>query len=101
MFLEAKAPINIALVKYWGKIDEEFIIPANSSLSITINSDDLCTTTKVTLLDHEAAETMDVKDECVLVLNGKREKISERVQRIIETVKSRSQKVITAKDISD
>ena len=33
----ATSPINIALVKYWGKIDEEYIIPCNSSLSITID----------------------------------------------------------------
>jgi|688.fasta_scaffold679105_1 mevalonate pyrophosphate decarboxylase len=31
------SPINIALVKYWGKIDEELILPANNSMSITIN----------------------------------------------------------------
>jgi mevalonate pyrophosphate decarboxylase len=35
--LTATSPINIALVKYWGKVHEELIIPANSSLSITID----------------------------------------------------------------
>lgn len=33
----ASSPINIALIKYWGKVHEELIIPANSSLSITID----------------------------------------------------------------
>jgi diphosphomevalonate decarboxylase len=52
--ISATSPINIALVKYWGKVDEELIIPANSSLSITINKDDLCSKTKITLLfDNE------------------------------------------------
>lgn len=37
-FVKAISPINIALVKYWGKVDEHLIIPANSSLSITIDS---------------------------------------------------------------
>ena len=31
------APSNIALIKYWGKVDETYIIPANSSLSLTID----------------------------------------------------------------
>ena len=33
----ATSPINIALVKYWGKVDEDLIIPVNSSLSITVD----------------------------------------------------------------
>ncbi len=32
----AKSPINIALVKYWGKAHEELIIPCNSSISLTL-----------------------------------------------------------------
>jgi diphosphomevalonate decarboxylase len=40
---------NIAIVKYWGKIDTESIIPLNTSLSFTLNPDDLSTTTKITL----------------------------------------------------
>ena len=35
--VKAMSPINIALIKYWGKINEEYIIPANSSLSITLD----------------------------------------------------------------
>ena len=30
--ITARAHTNIALVKYWGKENEELIIPANSSL---------------------------------------------------------------------
>ena len=31
------SPINIALVKYWGKRDQSLILPYNSSISITID----------------------------------------------------------------
>lgn len=48
---------NIALIKYWGKVDGELNIPANSSLSLTL--DVAPTRTEVTLdpqLDGDVAE---------------------------------------------
>lgn len=33
----AKAHTNIALIKYWGKRNEELILPTNSSLSVTLD----------------------------------------------------------------
>lgn len=41
----ASANTNIALIKYWGKVDESLTIPATSSLSLTL--DDTWTTTTV------------------------------------------------------
>lgn len=35
---KAKAYTNIALIKYWGKQDEDLIIPSNSSLSLTLDA---------------------------------------------------------------
>ena len=35
---KARAHANIALIKYWGKKDEELILPMNSSLSLTLDS---------------------------------------------------------------
>ena len=32
------SPINIAVVKYWGKRDTQLVLPCNSSLSVTIDS---------------------------------------------------------------
>ncbi len=45
--MEAKATAysNIALVKYWGKRDEELILPTNPSLSMTVDA--IYTTTSV------------------------------------------------------
>ncbi|KAK8780929.1 hypothetical protein V5799_017731 [Amblyomma americanum] len=42
-----KAPVNIAVVKYWGKTNEDLIIPANDSLSLTLSTEHLCATTTV------------------------------------------------------
>jgi diphosphomevalonate decarboxylase len=63
--LSATSPINIALIKYWGKVHESLIIPANSSLSITIDQNDLCSKTLVELHSYEGGHSIE------LVLNGK------------------------------
>ncbi|XP_074737345.1 diphosphomevalonate decarboxylase [Strix uralensis] len=39
------APVNIAVIKYWGKRDNDLILPINSSLSVTLHQDQLKTTT--------------------------------------------------------
>lgn len=49
----ARAHPNIALVKYWGKRDEELMLPAAGSLSLTLDA--YATTTTVSL-DPSAAE---------------------------------------------
>ena len=56
------APVNIAVVKYWGKRDAKLNLPTNSSLSVTLSQDDLRT---LTTASCSAAFTEDV-----LLLNG-------------------------------
>lgn len=38
MYAAARAYTNIALIKYWGKKDEQLILPMNSSLSLTLDA---------------------------------------------------------------
>lgn len=56
-----RAHTNIALIKYWGKKDEDLFIPMNSSLSLTLSA--FYTDTKVTF------DSSLTKDQ--LILNGK------------------------------
>lgn len=73
---KVKAHSNIALVKYWGKKDEDLIIPFNSSISLTL--DKFYTITEVSRI---------FSDQDEFYLNGKlqddkeTEKISEFVDR--------------------
>ncbi|OLY84498.1 Diphosphomevalonate decarboxylase [Smittium mucronatum] len=41
------SPVNIAVVKYWGKRNSELILPTNSSLSCTLSQDHLNTKTSI------------------------------------------------------
>lgn len=51
----ARSHPNIALVKYWGKQNEQLILPAAGSLSLTIDA--FPTTTEVTLDERATADT--------------------------------------------
>ncbi|KAJ2768809.1 diphosphomevalonate decarboxylase [Coemansia nantahalensis] len=62
------APVNIAVIKYWGKRDSTLILPTNSSLSVTLSQDHLRTRTTI-----RASPTFD-RDR--LWLNGAEEDVS-------------------------
>lgn len=47
------APTNIALVKYWGKRNEQFNLPMTASLSLTLPDFGTTTTLKIIDTDHD------------------------------------------------
>lgn len=59
-----KGPINIALIKYWGKDNEHEIIPLNNSISVTLDMEKFYTETHAELI-------IDNKSEQELFVNGK------------------------------
>lgn len=59
--ITAKAHTNIALVKYWGKKDDQLIIPQNSSLSLTL--DEFYSETSVYFDESLAADTVQFDDQ--------------------------------------
>ncbi|KAA1067526.1 diphosphomevalonate decarboxylase [Puccinia graminis f. sp. tritici] len=73
--ITCSAPVNIAVIKYWGKRDKKLILPTNSSLSVTLDQHDLRSTTTARLLDpsHKNGEVGEEEDQ--LWLNGARQPI--------------------------
>jgi hypothetical protein len=84
LLLEATctAPVNIAVVKYWGKRNVPLILPTNSSLSVTLNQDDLRSLTTARAVQGDG------KDR--LWLNGEEEDIKEggRTARCLEEMRA-------------
>uniref|UniRef100_A0A8C4QF33 Diphosphomevalonate decarboxylase n=1 Tax=Eptatretus burgeri TaxID=7764 RepID=A0A8C4QF33_EPTBU len=79
------APVNIAIIKYWGKRDEELILPLNSSLSISLHQDQLKSTT--------TAVASPAFSEDKLWLNGQEKSVQEsRLQALLHEVRRRAAK---------
>ncbi|KAM9860719.1 diphosphomevalonate decarboxylase [Aulostomus maculatus] len=79
------APVNIAVIKYWGKRNEELILPINSSLSVTLHQDQLKTTTTV-------ATSRSFQEDRIW-LNGKEENISHpRLQSCLREIRRLARK---------
>ncbi|XP_073320518.1 diphosphomevalonate decarboxylase [Pagrus major] len=79
------APVNIAVIKYWGKRDEELILPINSSLSVTLHQDQLKTTTTV-------ATSRSFQEDRIW-LNGKEEDITHpRLQSCLREIRRLARK---------
>lgn len=82
----ASAPSNIAFIKYWGATDLEHALPANASLSMTL---DVCrTTTTVQLHDEEGPDAIRIaSDEGTLTTAP--ESFSQRFARHVERLRER------------
>ncbi|XP_050513381.1 diphosphomevalonate decarboxylase isoform X2 [Diabrotica virgifera virgifera] len=78
-----EAPVNIAVIKYWGKRDEELILPINDSLSATLSTDFMCA--KTTILASPLLK------EDVFWLNGKQQSLDNpRLQNCLKEIKRRT-----------
>nr|XP_030705342.1 diphosphomevalonate decarboxylase [Globicephala melas] len=79
------APVNVAVIKYWGKRDEELILPINSSLSVTLHQDQLKTTTT-------AAISRDFTEDRIW-LNGREEDVGQpRLQACLREIRRLARK---------
>jgi len=80
-----QGPVNIAVIKYWGKRDEQLILPLNSSLSVTLDKKELHSITTV-------AASVNFSEDC-LWLNGRKHEVSEipRIQKCLSKFRKQYQ----------
>lgn len=78
------APVNIATLKYWGKRDTSLNLPTNSSISVTLDQNDLKTTTS-------AMASADFKKDR-LWLNGKEDLELSQSKRLTQVLSSLKEK---------
>ncbi|MEY8644665.1 diphosphomevalonate decarboxylase [Staphylococcus arlettae] len=67
---KARAHTNIALIKYWGKADEDLILPMNNSLSVSLER--FYTETKVTFSESSTEDTLVLNGETVNAAESKK-----------------------------
>ncbi|XP_076802963.1 diphosphomevalonate decarboxylase-like [Clavelina lepadiformis] len=75
------APVNIAIIKYWGKSCQKLNLPMNSSLSLTLNQDHLQAKTTI------ATSSTFIKDR--IWLNGKEQDVegNTRLQACLKEIR--------------
>jgi len=83
------APVNIAVIKYWGKRDENLILPINDSISATLSSAQMHAKTTVT-----ASPNFD-KDS--IWLNRELQDESGRLSSCLEEVRAAARQLSTPK----
>ncbi|KAK2587730.1 hypothetical protein KPH14_003840 [Odynerus spinipes] len=77
------APVNIAVIKYWGKRDETLLLPVNDSISASLDTEQLCAKTTVMISQHF--------NEDRIWLNGCEEDINNpRLQRCLTGIRKRA-----------
>ncbi|KAL7288831.1 hypothetical protein TKK_0016807 [Trichogramma kaykai] len=78
------APVNIAVIKYWGKRDESLILPINDSLSATLDTEHLCAKTTVMISPNFTEDR--------IWLNGSEESINNpRLQNCLKKIRQKSE----------
>ena len=85
---KAKGPINIALIKYWGKDNEQLITPLNNSISLTLDTNIFFTETKVTIkpinlnINSPIDKNNQSQNIITLKINGKDYPVNSRIKNI-------------------
>jgi len=87
-----RAPVNIAVVKYWGKRNTALNLPLNSSLSVTLGLNEMFAKTTVAISKNF--------NEDKFWLNGKKQDIkkNERIQKCLKELRRMARKRKGSKD---
>ncbi|OQV21467.1 Diphosphomevalonate decarboxylase [Hypsibius exemplaris] len=83
-----EAPVNIAVIKYWGKSNEELIIPLNDSISVTLSTEHL--RARTTIRSNSGSR------EITFSLDGKEEVLTKRFLRAVELCRAEAKRQNTS-----
>ncbi|XP_074645538.1 diphosphomevalonate decarboxylase-like isoform X2 [Tubulanus polymorphus] len=75
------APVNIAVIKYWGKRNEELILPLNSSISATLHQDQLRTKTTVAISPSFTEDRIWLNDKVQSIDNPRLKAVLKEIRR--------------------
>ncbi|WP_165004378.1 MULTISPECIES: diphosphomevalonate decarboxylase [unclassified Enterococcus] len=89
---KARAYTNIALIKYWGKRNEELIIPMNNSLSLTLDA--FYTETEVVFSDEFKEDQFYLDDQL------QDEQATKKISHFLDLVREKANIQLKAKVIS-
>lgn len=90
--MKAKAPANIAFIKYWGKRDEELRLPANSSISMNLSQ--MFTTTEVKFYPTLKADVVRINGK--LARDTEKERVVEHLDRVREMAGFKTKASVTS-----
>jgi diphosphomevalonate decarboxylase len=85
---------NIALIKYWGKANEDLIIPLNGSISITLDRTVLCSKTSLTLTKLQNDEKA---VNISITLNGATQEFADQTDENAKQISSSENDLISRK----
>lgn len=82
--VKVKSYANIAIIKYWGKIDADKMIPSTSSISLTL--DNMFTETQATFISSETALAERGVEGDLFYLNGvlQDQKQHDKISKVID-----------------
>lgn len=92
------APVNIAVVKYWGKRDEKLVLPTNSSLSGTIDKGSMMSQTTITASKSFAQNEMFLNDKPVDMNKGRTKTVISLLQQRAQDFKDENGAVVISRD---
>nr|CAG4641100.1 EOG090X0AX4 [Eulimnadia texana] len=76
------APVNIAVIKYWGKKDEKLIIPLNDSISVTLDTSYMYTKTTVTAAADYEQDSITLNNEEASTENARLQNCLEQIRNL-------------------
>lgn len=94
MKITAKAPANIAFIKYWGKKDETLRLPMNSSISMNLSG--VYTTTEVEFSDN--LESDQVRLDGKLAEGKERERVVKFLELVRKLAKINTRAEVSSKN---